>query len=83
MEVLLLLVMGVTNILCFMIGAKVGQKVVKGEEVQLPSLDPLKSYREHQDRKEAQQVQKAVDVIMQNIEAYNGTADGQQEVPRG
>lgn len=83
MEVLLLLVMGVTNILCFMIGAKVGQKVVKGEEVQFPSLDPLKSYREHQDRKEAQQVQKAVDVIMQNIEAYNGTADGQQEVPRG
>jgi hypothetical protein len=83
MEVLLLLVMGVTNILCFMIGAKVGQKVVKGEEVELPTLDPLKSYREHQDRKEAQQVQKAVDVIMQNIEAYNGTADGQQEVPRG
>jgi hypothetical protein len=83
MEVLLLLVMGVTNILCFMIGAKVGQKVVKGEEVELPTLDPLKSYREHQDRKEAQQVQKAVDVIMQNIEAYNGTADGQKDVPRG
>lgn len=83
MEVLLLLVMGVTNILCFMIGAKVGQKVVKGEVVELPSLDPLKSYREHQDRKEAQQVQKAVDVIMQNIEAYNGTADGQRDVPRG
>lgn len=83
MEVLLLLVMGVTNILCFMIGAKVGQKVVKGEVVELPSLDPLKSYREHQDRKEAQQVQKAVDVIMQNIEAYNGTADGQKDVPRG
>lgn len=83
MEVLLLMVMGITNILCFMIGAKVGQKVVKGEEVELPSIDPLKTYREHQEKKEAQREQDKVEAIMRNIEAYNGTPDGQQDIPRG
>lgn len=83
MEVLLLMVMGITNILCFMIGAKVGQKVVKGEEVELPSIDPLKAYREHQEKREAQREQDKVEAIMRNIEAYNGTPDGQQDIPRG
>lgn len=81
MEVLLLLVMGIVNILCFMIGAKVGQKVVKGEEVELPTLDPMKAYREHQDRKEAQAQQDKLDVIRSNIDTYDGTGNGQKEVP--
>ena len=82
MEVLLLLVMGMTNIFCFMIGAKVGQKVVKGEEVKLPTLDPMKAYREHQERKEAQAEQDRIDVIMKNIDSYDGTGNGQKDVPR-
>ena len=81
MEVLLLLVMGIVNILCFMIGAKVGQKVVKGEEVELPTLDPMKAYREHQDGKEAQAQQDKLDVIRSNIDTYDGTGNGQKEVP--
>lgn len=81
MEVLLLLVMGIVNIFCFMIGAKVGQKVVKGEEVELPTLDPMKAYREHQDRKEAQAQQDKLDVIRSNIDTYDGTGNGQKEVP--
>jgi len=81
MEALLLLVMGMTNIVCFVIGAKVGQKVVKGEEVKLPTLDPMKAYREHQDRKEAQAQQDKLDVIMKNIDSYDGTGSGQKDVP--
>lgn len=82
MEVLLLLVMGMTNIVCFVVGAKVGQKVVKGEEVKLPTLDPMKAYREHQERKEAQAEQDRIDVIMKNIDSYDGTGNGQKDVPR-
>ena len=74
--------MGMTNIFCFMIGAKVGQKVVKGEEVKLPTLDPMKAYREHQERKEAQAEQDRIDVIMKNIDSYDGTGNGQKDVPR-
>ena len=81
MEALLLLVMGATNILCFMIGAKVGQKVVKGEEVKLPTIDPMKAYREHQERKEAQAQQDRMDVIAHNVDVYDGTGFGQKDVP--
>lgn len=82
MEALLLAIMGAVNILCFMVGAKVGQTVSKGEEVKLPTVDPVKAVREHLDRKEAEYEQNRIDTIMRNIEAYNGTADGQEEVPR-
>lgn len=82
MEVLLLMVMGVTNIVCFVIGAKVGQAVSKGEKIETPTVNPLKAYREHEAKKAAQAEQDKVAVIMSNIEAYNGTSDGQKDVPR-
>ena len=81
MEVLLLLAMSAANILCFVVGAKVGQKVSKGEPVELPSVDPLKAVRERQDRREAESKQEEIDIILQNIEAYNGTEHGQKDVP--
>jgi hypothetical protein len=83
MEVLLLAVMAASNIFCFLIGAKVGQKVVKGEEVELPTIDPMKAYREHQEKREAQREQDKVEAIMRNIEAYNGTPEGQKDIPGG
>jgi hypothetical protein len=83
MEVLLMAVMGLTNILCFMIGAKVGQKVSKGEPVELPSVNPLEAYRKHESRKEANREQDRLNAILRNIEGYDGTSTGQREVPRG
>ena len=83
MEVLLMAVMGLTNILCFVIGAKVGQKVSKNEPVELPSVNPLKAYREHEARKEADRQQDRASMILHNVEVYDGTSTGQMEVPRG
>ena len=80
MEVLLLAVMAASNILCFLIGAKVGQKVVKGEEVQLPTINPMQAIREHQERKEAQREKDKMDTILRNIDNYDGTPNGQEEV---
>lgn len=82
MEALLLLVMGLTNIACFMIGAKVGQKVVKGEEIDLPTINPLQAYREHEEKREAKKEQDRLDAILRNIESYDGTGMNQEEVPR-
>lgn len=81
MEVLLIAVVAASNILCFAIGAKVGQKVVKGESVELP--DPMKTVREHQSRQEAKKEQSKIDAIMRNIDNYDGTEYGQEDVPRG
>lgn len=83
MEALALLVMGAVNIACFMIGAKVGQTVAKGEEIKLPNINPMEAYREHQDKVEAQREQERLDTILRNIEAYDGSGNGQEEVPRG
>lgn len=83
MEVLLLLVMGIMCIVCFMVGAKVGQAVSKGEKIETPTVNPLKAYREREARKEAEYEQSVVDTILRNVEAYNGTSDNQKDVPRG
>ena len=78
--ILIILTVGILNIGCFFIGAKVGQKVVKGEPIEIPSLNPLKAYREAQDRKEAEREADKLDTILQNIEAYDGTSAGQKDV---
>lgn len=81
MDVLLLLVMGTVNILCFLIGAKVGQAVSRGEKVEMPSVNPLKAFREHEDKKEAQKEQDRINAILRNIEGYDGTSRGQEDIP--
>lgn len=84
MDILLILVVGALNVACFFIGAKVGQKVSKGEDIELPKVDPMKPIREAQERREADRERERVETIMRNIEKYDGTGAGQEDVlPRG
>ena len=83
MDVLMLLVTGTLNVVCFFIGAKVGQAASKGEPIELPKIDPLKAIREREDRKEAEREQEKYEAILRNIENYDGTSRGQEDVPRG
>jgi hypothetical protein len=78
--VLIVAAVSLSNILCFMIGARVGQKVTNGEEVKLPEIDPMKAIREHRERTEAEIEQQRFNAILENIDNYNGTAAGQKEV---
>ena len=78
--VLLLAIASLTNIACFVIGAKVGQKVMKGESIETPSVNPMKAYREHRAQKEAEEEKNKIDIILRNIDSYNGTDYGQEEV---
>ena len=83
MEVLTLAVFGLANIFCFLLGANIGQKVVKGEKVEMPNLNPLGAIREHYSKREAEKEQERLDTILENIETYDGTSNGQRDVPRG
>lgn len=83
MEVLLILTVGAVNVLCFFIGAKVGQTAFKGETIKTPEVNPIKAYNEHKVFKEAQKEADRMEAIMRNIEAYDGTAMGQVDVPGG
>lgn len=82
MEILTILVTGTLNIVCFFIGAKVGQKVVKGEPIEIPSLNPMDAIREKEEKREARKEQEKIETIMRNIEKYDGTPLGQEDIPR-
>lgn len=82
MDILLIAVVGTLNIACFFVGAKVGQMVQKGETIKAPTINPVKLYNEHIDKKEAEAEKNRLDVIMRNIEKYDGTGKGQEDVPR-
>lgn len=80
MEVLLIAVMGIVNVLCFVVGAKVGQAVRKDEEIKLPSVNPVEAVKEHINKREARAEQDRIEKIMQNIERYDGSPNGQVDV---
>ena len=79
-SILILLIAGTLNIVCFFVGAKVGQKVVKGEEIQAPEISMPTPIRDYRKKKQAEYEQDRLDTIMQNIEAYDGTSVGQKDV---
>ena len=84
MEVLLVLVISISNIICLIAGAKVGQTVVKGKEIETPKINsPITAYKAHREAKEAEAEKNRLDVILANIERYDGTGNGQEDVPRG
>ena len=76
----LLAVASLTNIACFVIGAKVGQTVSKGETIETPTVNPMEVYRAHQAQKEADREKNRYDTILRNIDNYDGTGYGQEEV---
>ncbi|MBQ4263131.1 MAG: hypothetical protein IJB83_02665 [Bacilli bacterium] len=71
----------ISNMICFFLGAKIRQKVDKGETLKLPTINPIEIYREHQERKEVDKEKEKLDIILSNIEKYDGTSKGQEDVP--
>ncbi len=80
--ILIIAVVGTLNVACFFIGSKIGQKVAKGETIEMPSINPIEKIHEIKDKKDAREEQKRMDIIMSNIDNYDGTSVGQRDVPR-
>lgn len=79
-NITMIVCLGALNIVCFFIGAKIGQKVVKGEEIKAPEITIPMPIRDYQKKKQAEAEQNKIDTIMQNIERYDGTSMGQKDV---
>jgi len=83
--ILLILVIGLICYLNFITGVKVGQKVVRGETVETPNLNPIKAVNkaitEHKVQKEKELEDQYYEAIMHNIDAYDGTSTGQKKIP--
>lgn len=70
------------NICSFVGGAKIGQKVVRGESIETPKFEPLKTVQEWNKSKEIKKEEERTKIIAENIDSYNGTPYGQQEIPK-
>ena len=75
-------IFGVFLILSFIIGARVGQKIVKGEEVKISLPNPVQKISEYKEKKEVEKELDKLDIITENIDNYDGTGLGQKEIPR-
>lgn len=74
------------NLMCVLIGAKIGQKVVKGEPIELPQMNPIEAIRENKQKNEQRRAEererRREDILLHNIDIYDGTSNGQREVPK-
>ena len=81
-SIILVIVTGAMCIWSFMFGAKVGQAAATGEAIALPN--PVEAVKEHKEKKEAQKEaereQARIDAILRNIDNYDGTGYGQEDV---
>ena len=78
----LLVLIGIQNLVCVIIGLKIGLALARGEAITIPN--PIEAVKEHKEKKEAQREadkeQKRIDAILRNIDNYDGTASGQEDV---
>ena len=70
------------NTFSFVVGAMLGQKVVRQEKIEINPVKAVnKAITEHKDKKEKEAEDEYFKTILQNIDNYNGTSLGQQKVP--
>jgi hypothetical protein len=74
-----ILIVGILNIVCFFLGAKIGQKVSNNEPIETPTLNPFKAYQEHMDQKEVQEEMDKLEKTLANIDNY-GTNKPQMKI---
>lgn len=84
MILILIGMIGLMNIVCFYIGAKIGQKVVNKEPLIIKT--PVEVVKEkietRAEKREQEKEQDVIDTIQHNIDIYDGTSIGQKEIPR-
>ena len=83
MIIALAIIICLDSIICFLIGAKVGQKVVRQETIELNPIKAVKKeIEEHKEQKEKEAADEYYEALMHNIDNYTGDSIGQVEIPR-
>lgn len=86
--VAIILVSSIANVLCFYIGAKISQKIENRESIKYDdikpdiTLDPRKRHLKKEEEEKQRKEMEKLEIIMQNIENYDGTDYKQEDVPR-
>jgi hypothetical protein len=72
-----ILIVSGLNIVCFLIGAIVGQRVFERKPV---IVNPIKEIKEYKEEQEITKEEQRFKDIADNIDAYNGTSIGQKKI---
>lgn len=72
-----ILIVSGLNIVCFLIGAMVGQRVFERKPV---IINPIKEIKEMKEENEISKEEQRFKDIADNIDAYNGTSIGQKKI---
>ena len=78
----IVLAVGVMNILCFLVGVNVRQKVDKGEPVKVTPPNVVATVMEHRQQVAAETEKERFDTILRNVDSYDPYGGGQEEVSR-
>jgi len=81
MTILISILISTINLLCFYFGLRIGQKVAKKEEIKIEGLNPVKVIDAISQSKEETKEQERRRIIAENIDNYDGTGIGQQDIP--
>ena len=65
----------------YTLGLRNGQKLSKREEIILPDVNPVSIVNKQIERNEIKKEQDLIDIMMANIDNYDGTGAGQKELP--
>lgn len=76
-----LFLFGVFIILAYTLGLKNGQKLKNNEEIKIPEVNPIKIVRNEIENFEQRKKQEAYDIMMTNLDNYDGTGIGQRDIP--
>jgi len=72
-----ILIVSGLNIVCFLIGAIVGQRVLERKPV---IVNPIQEIKNHQEQIEISKEEQRFQDIADNIDAYDGTSFGQKRI---
>ena len=79
--ILLCTIFGVFILLSYTLGIRNGQKLSKNEEIKLPEVNPITIVNNEKEKYEERKKQDALEVMLENIENYDPTGKGQQDIP--
>lgn len=79
--IILCTIFGVFIIVSYSLGLKNGQRLSKNEEVVVPNVNPVKVIAEEIEKHKEKKKQQAYEIMMSNIDNYDGTGLGQQDIP--
>lgn len=80
-SIILCTIFGVFILVAYSLGLKNGQRISKNEEVVVPNVNPIKVITEEKERTEEKKKQEAYEIMMSNIDNYDGTGLGQKDIP--